>query len=166
MLYLHFINFICIDIRITFILNIFWGSAFWGRWCGSPTLKFWEALPASCRPPFWGAGGDDLRATLADPASQPVSRRPTRFGGRGPFFAQTRPRIDPAAHIAVAGVPIQPPSTAIYSGRWGRCGSKTRSTSPLFPSPSLPRCRNSLPPATTNRLAMHRSTPRAPATCR
>jgi hypothetical protein len=39
------------------------------------------------------AGAVGLRETLADPPSQPVSRRPTRFAGRGPFFAQNRPRI-------------------------------------------------------------------------
>jgi hypothetical protein len=35
-----------------------------------------------------------------------------------------------------------------------------------FPSPSLPRRCNSSPPAATNRLATHRSTPRTPAACR
>jgi hypothetical protein len=35
-----------------------------------------------------------------------------------------------------------------------------------FPSTCPPRLCNSSPPAATNRLATHRSTPRAPATCR
>jgi hypothetical protein len=77
-----------------------------------------------------------LRATLADSLSQSVSRRRTRFIGRGTFFEQNRACIGPAARIPVAVALIRPPSIAIYDCRWDRCGSKTGL--PLLLSPSLP----------------------------
>jgi hypothetical protein len=107
-----------------------------------------------------------LRANLADPLSHPASCRPTRFAGWGPFFTQNGPRIGPPAPIAVVGVPIRPASTAIYSGRWSRCGSKTGLALAAFPSPSLPRRCNSSPLAAILHLATHRSEPRAPVAYR
>jgi hypothetical protein len=99
----------------------------------------------------------------------PISARiapPDTICGLGAFFAQIRPHIGPPAPIAVAGAPIRPPSTAIYSGRWGRCGSKTGLALAAFPFPCLPRRRNSSPPTIIIRLATHRSEPHVLVACR
>jgi hypothetical protein len=56
-----------------------------------------------------GAKYKKLRATLATPHPSLYRAAQPRFAGRGPFFAQTRPRIGPAARIAVAGTPFCSP---------------------------------------------------------
>jgi hypothetical protein len=82
----------------------------------------------------------------------------------GLFRAEQIPHR-PTGPIAVAGAPIRPASTVIYSGRWGRCGSKTGLPLAAFPSESLLRHHNCSPPTATLSLPAHRSETRLPTRC-